>query len=131
MPPAPRLLVIDDEPLLLRSVQRLLDRAGFAVTTTADGADALRHLEAGAWDLIVCDVNMPPLPPGHLLAHIERQLPHLLPRLVVTSGDLEGAVVRACLERTGCRALPKPYQWGELVTLLGTMLPTARPAQPA
>ena len=65
----PRVLLVDDEPLLLRALGRLLARRGLVVETAGDGEAALQRLAEVPVDLIVCDVRMPRLDgPGLLRA---------------------------------------------------------------
>lgn len=58
-PCRPRVLVADDEGALRRFIVRSLSRTGFEVVEAADGLQAARFVEAGAFDVIVSDVLMP------------------------------------------------------------------------
>ena len=55
----PRILVVDDEPEAVELVEFNLKQAGYAVTTAADGAEALKKARAQTPDLIVLDVMLP------------------------------------------------------------------------
>lgn len=55
----PTVLVADDDPRLLRFVQRSLEFANFRVVAVADGTTALRQAEAEEPDLLVLDIGMP------------------------------------------------------------------------
>jgi DNA-binding response OmpR family regulator len=52
-------LVVDDEPNILLSLQFLMKNAGYEVRTAKDGDEALAELERGVPDLILLDVMMP------------------------------------------------------------------------
>jgi CheY-like chemotaxis protein len=54
-----RVLLIDDEPLLLRVLRRFLEDAGHQVFTAADGETALELVQACQPDTIVCDLFLP------------------------------------------------------------------------
>ena len=56
---AKRVLVVDDEPNIVLSLEFLMKREGYAVTTAADGDAALKAVETNAPDLILLDINMP------------------------------------------------------------------------
>lgn len=56
-----RILVAEDDADTRGLIQRVLENQGYAVTTAADGVEALARLAAGAFDLILSDVNMPNL----------------------------------------------------------------------
>jgi DNA-binding response OmpR family regulator len=54
-----RILVVDDEPDLLRFVRRALEAEGYQVQTATDGAEGLRLALTTEPDLIVLDLLMP------------------------------------------------------------------------
>ena len=72
LPGAPRplrVLLVDDEPLLINALARLLRRAGNRVTAAADGVEALERLREERADVILSDGRMPQLDgPGLLRA---------------------------------------------------------------
>ncbi len=55
------ILVVDDEPNIVLSLEFLLERAGFAVRTATDGEQALHAIEESPPDVVVLDINMPRL----------------------------------------------------------------------
>ena len=55
----PRILVVDDEPEAVELVEFNLKQAGYAVTTAADGAEALKKARSQTPDLVVLDVMLP------------------------------------------------------------------------
>ena len=55
----PRVLVVDDDALLRDALRLLLDELGAEVTEAAGGAEAIVHLQAGRFDLVLCDLRMP------------------------------------------------------------------------
>ena len=57
--PAPRLLVVDDEPTILELLSGSLRLAGFEVMTAASGGEAARAVAAGRPDLVLLDVMLP------------------------------------------------------------------------
>jgi PAS domain S-box-containing protein len=103
-----RLMLVDDDPTVLRTTTRVLEILGYQVTAFADPTRALEAFAAGpqAWELVLTDLNMPGLS-GLDLAHhcLERRpdLPILLCSGVVTEE------LRATAERSGIRqTLRKP-----------------------
>jgi len=85
-PPAPdgarilRVLLVDDDPILLRSLARLL-RAyteGVEVATAEDGREALQELRQTKFDVVVADIDMPGLTGPELLARIQRKRPDVV-----------------------------------------------------
>lgn len=57
--PAPRILLIEDDPDLAAAVSRILTGAGYRVLAVEDGLEATFHLDKGAPDLIVSDIDLP------------------------------------------------------------------------
>lgn len=113
--PGARVLLVDDEPLILHGVSRLLERRGFSVRTSATGADAIAALGSEPFDAVVCDLHMPQASGEQVYAAIVREHPALVSRLVFASGDLGGAPF---LARASCHTIAKPYVLDELVGLL-------------
>jgi two-component system, chemotaxis family, sensor kinase CheA len=84
--PATRVLVVDDT-MTVRELQRsILERAGFGVSTAADGQEALARLAERPVDLVLTDIEMPRMDGLELTAAIRRH-PRLrsLPVIVITS----------------------------------------------
>jgi CheY-like chemotaxis protein len=72
-----RILVVDDEPLILEVLGSVLVDEGFRVQTAADGQAALEVLAGGLPDLIISDVMMPRLGGLEFLAHVRERAPTL------------------------------------------------------
>jgi len=54
-----KILVVDDEPNIVLSLEFLMSRAGYAVSKAGDAATALQSVEDDPPDLILLDVNLP------------------------------------------------------------------------
>lgn len=67
-----RVLVVDDEPINLQVISGYLSTEGFETTTVTDPEEALRRLEAEAFDLVLLDVMMPEIS-GYDVCRIMRQ----------------------------------------------------------
>jgi CheY-like chemotaxis protein len=78
-PSGPRFcaLVVDDEDCVRKFVRRALAAAGFEVIEATDGNAALELLDAGKFDVVVSDVDMPVMGGLELLRHLRRERPHL------------------------------------------------------
>lgn len=59
--PTERVLVVDDDPVILLLCQRILEADGYAVTTVKRGEDALAKLESEPFDLLLTDIRLPGL----------------------------------------------------------------------
>lgn len=88
----PHLLVVDDDPGLLRLIRRTLGRAGFRTEGAGGGSEALDKLENGNFHLILLDFQLPDMAARELVDVIRRKK-LLVPFVVVTGqGDERVAV---------------------------------------
>lgn len=81
-----QLLLVDADPASVRVLEVSLKKAGFSVTTAADGQDALTKLELSAPDLILTDTRLPRVD-GYELVRRIKQMPNLagVPIVFLTS----------------------------------------------
>jgi CheY-like chemotaxis protein len=56
---APRVLLIDDDPVVRDSIQALLEYLGYQCGAAADGPSGLRLFEGEPWDLLLTDLTLP------------------------------------------------------------------------
>jgi CheY-like chemotaxis protein len=78
-------LVIDDEPLVARSLARLLSAHDVTVLTSAK--DALARAAAGErWDVVLCDLMMPQMDGMELERRLAAEAPDVVPRIVYLTG---------------------------------------------
>jgi PAS domain S-box-containing protein len=103
-----RVLVVDDEPMLLRSIERLL-RNRHEVVAIDDPREALRRIEAGeTFDVVLCDITMPHLRGDELYARVRPIRPALAERFVFVSGGVRSAAVTDHLVGLQNELLEKP-----------------------
>ncbi len=107
MEPRIRVLVVDDEPAILRALQRLLTRRGFEVETASSGLSALEHLRDRASDVIISDFKMPGMNGTELLCAAAAMLPKI--RRILLSGCAERVV------QVDAVFIPKPFDEDELL----------------
>ncbi len=102
-------LFVDDEPLILSLYEALSPDLGpnFTVRTARDGKEALRVLDETEVQIVVSDLEMPEMPGGELLTHVEKKYPSAM-RVVISGYDDELHVAR-CLT-FGHRYLRKPVE---------------------
>lgn len=82
---AARVLLVDDEPVLLESLSTILEANGFSCRTARDGFEALRCLRQTPPDIIISDLRMPNMSGFELLAIIRRRFPQIA--VIVVSGE--------------------------------------------
>ena len=86
------ILIVDDEATLRQTLARILQRAGYEVTTTGAGGEALTLLSQQLFDLVYLDLRMPDLNGLEVLKAIHTRLPELPVILFTAQPDLTSAV---------------------------------------
>ena len=107
-PSAGTILVIDDEPSIVRGLAQLLRRDGHRVETAANGQRALALLHERRYDVIVCDLHMPDVDGPAFYATLRRQAPALCQRVIFLTGDAGDEATRTFLRQCGRPWLRKP-----------------------
>jgi CheY-like chemotaxis protein len=122
-------LIVEDEPLILRVAERVLTGLGYDVLTARDGRDALA-VAAGttrAIDLLITDVVMPHMGGRELAARLVEERPGL--RVLYSSGYPSDAVGEHGILADGIDFLQKPYRPAALAGRVREILD--RPAPPS
>ena len=99
-------LVVDDDPDVLRGVVRLLRSQGYSVTSTMNGAEAARFVHGRSFDVIVSDIKMPGMDGIQLLREVREHDLHV-PVVLVTGEPAVSTAVQA-LEYGAFHYLTKP-----------------------
>lgn len=117
-----RLLVIDDEPNLLRAVAAVLRGEGFEVSTARSGREALVAVAKITPDLIVSDVRMPGMD-GFELARRLRRTPNfaLIPIIFLTAKDETEDRIEGFQSGVDVY-LTKPFEPNELIAVIKNIL---------
>jgi len=117
-----RLLVVDDEPNLLRAVAACLKAEDYEVSTARSGHEALMQLANSIPDLIISDIRMPGMD-GYKLARQLRGSPRtaLVPIVFLTAKDETADRIEGF--RVGVDAyLTKPFEPEELIAVVNAIL---------
>jgi two-component system, NtrC family, response regulator AtoC len=87
-----RILVLDEDRIMLQSLAQFLGREGYEVRTTDSADDAFAILEAGQTELLLADVNAAGAKASEFLRETRRRFPHVVVVVVTGYGSIEGAV---------------------------------------
>lgn len=79
-----RILLVEDEKILSKSIKMILERAEYEVDTAYDGEEALEYAKTAIYDLMILDVMMPKLN-GYQVARQLRKEKNGLPILMLTA----------------------------------------------
>lgn len=119
-----RVLLVDDEALVRRSVRIFLERAGLTVTEAVDGVEAAAEFARAptGFDVVLTDVVMPRMNGRELVRRI-REIRHDVP-VVVMSGMLSDQEVLGMVNRREVRFVAKPFDVDTLVDAVRDALDT-------
>jgi DNA-binding NtrC family response regulator len=86
------ILIVDDEPLIRRSLSELLSLDGYSVSSAGDGLEALDLLRTYSADIVISDMKMPKMDGIQLLREIKKNYPGIQVIMITGYGSIESAV---------------------------------------
>jgi CheY-like chemotaxis protein len=117
-----RVLVVDDDALVLLSIRRLLDEDHDLVTTTS-AHEALRRMrECERFDLIVADLMMPEMTGMELHERVAAEWPELAQRMLFITGGAFTPTAQQFLQNVSNERLEKPFDAKELRDLVNRLV---------
>jgi two-component system KDP operon response regulator KdpE len=126
MTPQARILLVDDEPAIQRSVAHLLRARGYDVQIAATGGDALKHFTEHPADLIVLDLGLPDLEGTEVCRQIRAA--SAVPIVVLSARGAEADKVNA-LDLGADDYITKPFGPNELLARIRVALRRVSPEE--
>ncbi len=117
-----KVLIVDDEAILLQCMEDALDAWGCQVTACGLAAEAIQKLQVDHFDLIVSDVRMPGLSGFQLFDWIRENQPGMSSKIIFTTGDSFDPETRTFMEQWQLPHLGKPFDLKKLKQALGSLL---------
>jgi DNA-binding response OmpR family regulator len=114
------ILVVDDEPELVRFIRRALEAEGYQVLTAGGGAEGLRLALTRKPDLMVLDLRMPEVDGEAVMAGVLARSPATRVLVLSAVADVEARV--RCLEQGAVDILAKPFAIRELLVRVRSRL---------
>ncbi len=105
----PRVLIVDDEAALRRTLERVLRGMGYEVVTAADAQLAYEVLHETDVDLVLLDLHMPQMSGDTFFVALARRWPRLADRIVLMTGDTFAETDHWPHELRACPLLLKPF----------------------
>ena len=118
----PRVLVVDDDAMVRRAIERMLSSAGFEVTTVQDGHQAVHELGQSTYEAVLTDIMMPGMSGHELAARARERFPGV--RIAAMSGFSAEE-----LPQRGHVALPqllKPFTLPQLIAFVNDAFAESR-----
>jgi DNA-binding response OmpR family regulator len=120
-----RILIVDDEPALRRTLERALTSFHYQVLSVADPHSAYQILSERTFDLVLLDLRLPQISGDTLYLAIIRQWPRLRDRVILMSGDPWSEQMDWPEELVSCPVLAKPFSLEALANTVCAVLAAA------
>ncbi|HSN99608.1 MAG TPA: response regulator [Candidatus Nanopelagicales bacterium] len=117
-----RVLVVDDDPMARRGLQKLLALEGFSTEVAEDGPSALRLVAEGEFDVVVTDLKMPNMGGAELIQRLRVDAPDI-PVIVVT---VFGTGLTKARDAGAAAFLLKPVDLDELTASIESVMQRGR-----
>ena len=111
-----KVLVVDDDSLVRELVSEILAEEGYSASGVSNGIEALEKLEAGGFNLVISDIEMPVMT-GIELAREMRSISS--PPLILMSGNIYTKEESIALADY---FLPKPFEFNDLLSIVERVL---------
>lgn len=115
-----KLLLVDDNSVLLEQMSKYLRRHGHEVITALDGEEALEALEKEAFRVCITDLKMPGLTGQELLKLIRERYPQTSVVIMTAYGTVKGAL--EALKEGAFDFIHKPFQMEQIMEVLQRIL---------
>ncbi|HCL04821.1 MAG TPA: response regulator [Chitinophagaceae bacterium] len=108
-----KILVAEDEPMLLKTIELKLKKEGYEVITTHDGREAIAKIEEFAPDLVISDIMMPYASGLEITALLKQNREKQIPIIILSAMEQEKVVMEA-FELGADDYITKPFSLNEL-----------------
>lgn len=115
------ILVVDNEPIIVRLLQDFLEKKGYAVVPAVTGAEAVEKLEEENVTLVVSDINLSDMDGRRLYRAVTEKRPELAGRLLFITGGSPDEPTASFLEETGVGCLKKPFSFQEITSAIDAL----------
>jgi putative two-component system response regulator len=119
-PTKEKILIVDDEKTVRRSLNKCLTRNGFSCDEAANAAEALENLEKKPADLVILDIMMPGTSGSELLPQIKNSYPDTA--VVMATAVVEPDTIINCMKNGAQDYITKPFDINELVANIQMVL---------
>jgi len=120
-----KILVAEDEPMLLKTIELKLKKEGYDVIVTADGRQAAEQIELANPDMVITDIMMPYVSGLELINLIRQKLNRKTPVIILSAMEQEKVVMEA-FELGADDYITKPFSLNELVIRVKRLVARAK-----
>jgi DNA-binding NtrC family response regulator len=108
-----KILVVDDDAIVIKSCRRILEAEGFEVSTVPGADKALEVMKTSDFDLLLVDVKMPKRDGMYLMREIKKNWPEI--PTIIMSGYPTPETIAEVLRLGATLFIPKPFRPDELM----------------
>ncbi len=119
-----KVLVVDDEMVVCKSIQKILNREGHTVEYTLNAQEAMERMEKETFDVIITDLMMPKISGMRLLATTKERWPEINVIMITGYATVKSAVL--ALKLGAFDYIPKPFTPDELSIVTASALERKR-----
>ncbi len=119
-PPQQKILIVDDEKTVRKSLNKCLTRSGFSCVEACDAKEALDNLTNKPADLVILDITMPGTSGSELLPQIKQSFPDTA--VVMATAVVEPDTIINCMKNGAQDYITKPFDVNELVSNIEMVL---------
>ena len=119
-----KILVVDDEQSLRDVLSIMLKRAGYAVTSVADGEEAIEYVNKEIFDLVITDLRMPKVDGMEVLKAVKSASPETVVLIITAFATADSAV--EAMKQGAYDYLTKPFQVDEVQLIVRNALEKRR-----
>ncbi|MGW8316259.1 MAG: response regulator [Bacteroidales bacterium] len=112
-----RILVCEDNPIALKTIEFTLQKAGYEVLQACDGEQAMMLLNSELVDMVITDINMPFTKGLELVRYINTRFPNKIPVIIISGINLQETMDHA-LELGARGYLTKPFDPKQLLEMV-------------
>ncbi len=123
-----RILIVEDEPDIVRGLTDALEFENLDVTSTSQGGDAVRIMKSGGADCVILDLMLPDMN-GYQVCEEIRAFDALVPIIMLTARGQESDKIRG-LDAGADDYVTKPFSVGELIARINAIFRRLRRSEP-
>ncbi|ALD21017.1 response regulator transcription factor [Hymenobacter sp. DG25A] len=122
MPTTPHILIVDDEPNIVMSLEFLMRKSGYQVSIARNGTEALDAVDRTAFNVVLLDVMMPDVD-GYQVCRYLRQRPDRAgTRVIFLSAKSKDSDIQKGYDAGADLYIPKPFSTRQLMEKVKEML---------
>ncbi|MBO0358975.1 response regulator [Hymenobacter sp. BT186] len=122
------ILIVDDEPNIVMSLEFLMRKNGYAVSIARNGTEALEAVDRAPVDVVLLDIMMPDVDGYQVCRYIRARPDRANTRIVFLSAKTKEADIQKGYEAGADLYIPKPFSTRQLMTKVQELL--VKPASP-